>query len=83
MCLLEYNSGCPRKNVGLASVQAEAGKMYYFDAAIKDEETGVTGVPANMGSPALVLVLNLSKLSEDEGKYHVKISALAVSKPQR
>ncbi len=62
------------KNVGVASVQVEAGKVDYIQATIKDEE---------MDTSAPVWVLNLSRLSEDEGKYHVKISALAVSKPKK
>ncbi len=71
------------KNVGVASFTAEAGKVYYFQVGIREVETGVMGTSG--GSPLSIYdwVLDLTPLSDDEGRYRVKISALATSKEKK
>lgn len=61
--------GRMRQKVGLASLNAEAGKAYYFGikVSIKQYESGV------------VQELSMAALDEDEGKYRVKISAIAAA----
>lgn len=71
------------KNIDVASVNTEAGKVYYFQSTIVERAGAVTGTSNGTVSSQLVWVLKLSQLSEDEGKYHVKTSALAVSRPKK
>jgi hypothetical protein len=61
--------GRVRKNVHLASLTAEPGKVYYFAAQIT-----VTG-----GSKDGTVIFDLSQLNDDEGKYLVKTSTLSTS----
>jgi hypothetical protein len=67
------------KNVGVMSLNADAGKVYYFQVTITDREGAVSGAPHGAVSSVTTWVLDLSQLSEDEGKYRVKVSALATA----
>ncbi len=63
------------KLVSMASFTAEAGKVYYYE---------VKPVMRNMSEHRdEKYKLELMSLSEDEGKYGVKISALSTSTPKR
>jgi len=66
------------KNVAVTSFSAEAGQVYYFQVMIKDVEGAVMGE-----SSVSNWVLDLTPLSEDEGKYRVKISPLAAATPKK
>jgi hypothetical protein len=62
-----------RQKVGVASLNAEAGKVYYFAIKVREIQ-----VPAGMEQH-----LSLVALDDDEGKYRVKISALAAAKTKK
>jgi hypothetical protein len=62
------------KNIVATSFNAAAGTTYYYQVTIKDIEA-----PGSGASTAPVWVLHFAPLNEDEGKYQVKISALATS----
>lgn len=66
------------KNVGVAEVNAEPGKVYYFEAKVVMKR-----FDAGNGMTDQTNRLYLKQLSEDEGKYAVKISALSRSKPKK
>ena len=66
------------KNVGVAEVNAEPGKVYYFEAKVVMKR-----FDAGNGMTDQTYRLYLKQLSEDEGKYAVKISALSRSKPKK
>lgn len=66
------------KNVGVAEVNAEPGKVYYFEAKVV-----MKSFDAGNGMTDQTYRLYLKQLSEDEGKYAVKISALSRSKPKK
>jgi hypothetical protein len=68
------------KNVGVTSFNAEAGKVYYFQVRIREVEGGVMGPSGGPVSSTYDWVLDLTQLSEDEGRYQMKISALATSR---
>lgn len=68
-----------RKNVGVASFVAEPGQVYFFQVKISDAFEGVSGAPNGSVTSKSEWVLNLTQLSEDEGRYQMKISALATS----
>lgn len=57
----------------MASLTAEAGKVYYLEAAIN-----VTG-----GGNASIAAFDFSQLSEKDGKYRVKAWKFATSKPKK
>jgi len=58
-----------RQKVGLASLNAEAGKVYYFGIKVRIRQyESVTEQD-----------LNVAALDEDEGKYRVKSSAVAAA----
>lgn len=66
------------KHVDVAALDAEPGKVYYFETKIVMKERG-----AGNGMTAMINRLSLKPLKEDEGKYQVKISALSTSKAKR
>jgi hypothetical protein len=68
-----------RKNVGVTSFTAEAGKVYYFQVRIREVEGGVMGTSGGPVSSTYDWVLDLAPLSEDEGRYLVKTSAVAAA----
>ncbi len=67
------------KNVGVDSFKAEAGKVYYYQVRIRSVEGGVIGTSGGPVSSTFEWVLDLAPLSDDEGKYLVKTSALATA----
>jgi hypothetical protein len=71
------------KKVGMSSFKAEAGKTYYFQARIRMilHNTGSTQTGAN--APEMEDRLDRVSLSEDEGKYFVKISPLSIGRPKK
>ena len=62
-----------KQKVGLTSLNAEPGKIYYFaiDVKIRQYQSGMEQH------------LNLAALNEDEGKYLVKTFALASTAPKK
>lgn len=62
-----------KQRVGLASLNAEPGKVYYFQIAVKIRQYE-SGTEQH---------LDLAALDEDEGKYLVKISPVATATPRR
>ena len=56
-----------RKNVGLTSLNAEPGKVYYFSAQVNVESRNS-------------IAFGLAQLNEDEGAYRVKVSKASTSK---
>jgi hypothetical protein len=69
-------------NVAMTHFRAEAGQVYYFEAAIKGVSGEVTGTGNNVMTDT-IWTLALSELNQDDGKYRVKISSLASFKPSR
>jgi hypothetical protein len=69
------------KKVGVASVTAEAGKVYYYEAntTYKGTQLGNPQHPNYKVDKSFAF----AALSEDEGKYRVKASALSVSTPTK
>ena len=67
------------KNIAVAPFNAEAGKVYYFQVTIRDIEGGVSGPSHRPVTSAPHWVLDLKPVNEDEGRYGVKIAALAIS----
>jgi hypothetical protein len=70
-----------KQKVGLTSFTAEAGKVYYYEAK-------VTMIAHQYGfgpnsSREVDKDLVFGQLSDDEGKYRVKASAVAASKPSK
>jgi len=72
----QSNIGQLAKNVDVAALTAEAGKVYYFEAKVVMQQRD-----AGHGQTFEVNQLTLKQLSEDEGKYRVKIYALSTAKP--
>jgi hypothetical protein len=71
--------GRTRQKAGLTSLTAEAGKVYYFEAK---ETITVHRYGTGPGSSSeRDIDLAFGQLSEDDGKYRLKISALATAKP--
>jgi hypothetical protein len=71
------------KNIGVASFTAEPGQAYFFEVKIADQFEGVSGMPNGPVTSQTEWVLNLTQLSEDEGRYQMKVSALATSTPKK
>lgn len=68
-----YSTSATRgKNVGVTSFTAEAGKIYYFQVTIKNVQEAISDKYSTSD-----WILDLTQLSKDEGRYRVKISALA------
>lgn len=65
--------------VALSSFSAEAGKVYYFEASFKSTPGAVYGMPNGPVTSTPILSLDLKQLSDDEGRYRVKVSALATA----
>lgn len=65
--------GLLKRKVGLTSLNAEPGKVYYFAINVK-----IRQYDSNIEQQ-----LNLVALNEDEGKYLVKASALAAATPKK
>lgn len=59
-----------KKKVGLASLNAEAGKVYYYQIKVRMLANDETGMEKD---------LELAPLDEDQGKYLVKTTALATA----
>ena len=57
----------------MASITAEAGKVYYFEAAVK-----MTGA-----MDASTATFSFAQLPEADGKYRIKAWKLATSKPKK
>jgi hypothetical protein len=72
-----------RKNVGVASLTAEPGQVYFFQVKISEVLEGVAGMPNGPVTSKSEWVLSLTQLSEDEGRYQMKVSALATSTPKK
>jgi len=79
-----------KKAVGMAAFTAEAGKVYYYEARIIEGTAPPTAVGGGApgqppptiiggGTPAQFI---FGALSEDEGKYRIKISEVSTSKPK-
>jgi len=66
------------KNVDVAALTAEPGKVYYFEAKVVIEQRD-----AGHGQTYEINQLKLKQLSDDEGQYLVKISALSTAKPNK
>lgn len=75
--------GKRRAQVGMGSLTAEAGKVYYYQIHIKATPGEVSGMPNGPVTSTDVWTLDLAPLSDDEGKYRMKISALANAKPKK
>ncbi|MGA2217269.1 MAG: hypothetical protein ABSG51_04235 [Terracidiphilus sp.] len=65
-----------KQKAGMASFTAEAGRVYYYEVKVKEEEFG--GGKDSSFEYSLVL----TPLSDDEGKYRVKAWELATSTPK-
>ena len=76
-------SGRVRGNVGVASFSAEAGKVYYYQVTIRSTPGPVFGPPNGAVVSAANWSLPLARLGDDEGRYRVKISALATAKQKK
>ncbi|MFZ1084866.1 MAG: hypothetical protein WAN35_07875 [Terracidiphilus sp.] len=66
------------KKVGVASLSAEVGKVYYFEAKAK-----VKIHRYGNGSMEKDTDLTFTQVDEDEGKYRIKASELATSTPNK
>ena len=64
------------KKVGVAAFTAEPGKVYYFQVKILMRMV-------NIDTAQMEQRLDLVQLSDDEGKYLIKISELSTSKPKK
>jgi hypothetical protein len=63
-----------RQKIGMAEFTAEAGKTYYFEAKVKIKEIG-----GGNGGGDVDRDLNFVQVSDDEGKFRLKASALATA----
>jgi hypothetical protein len=69
-----------KQKVGLISFTAEAGKVYYFEAKVTiDPHQNETGPGSNSETDRN---LAFAQLSDDDGKYRVKVWKLSKSKSQ-
>lgn len=75
----QSSGGELRSKVGVAALNAEAGKVYYYQVTFKETQGDITRLPNALVSSVPDWSLDLARLSEDEGKYGVKISALATA----
>jgi len=74
-----FGMGNQEHYVGVETINAEAGKVYYYGAVVGSEVTGVSGNSTSVNSTN-TLTVQYSLLSEDEGKYRVKAGKLAQAK---
>jgi hypothetical protein len=70
-----------REKVGVAEFTAEAGKTYYFEVLVKLKEHNY-GAGAD-GSSEVDRDLKFAQVSDDEGRYRLKASALATATPSK
>jgi hypothetical protein len=63
-----------RQKIGMAEFTAEAGKTYYFEAKVKIKEYS-----GGNGGGDVDRDLNFIQVSDDEGKFRLKSSALATA----
>jgi hypothetical protein len=77
VCANWQTIGQDGKKVGVASFTAEPGKAYYFRVAIT-----IQPYTTDRGAQKEDR-LDLTQLSEDEGKYRVKVSALSTATPKK
>jgi hypothetical protein len=68
-----------RQKIGMAEFTAEAGKTYYFEAKVKLKE--YSGGENSAGD--IDRDLNFVQVSDDEGKFRLKASALAAAKERK
>ena len=68
-------SAAPGKNVGVATLTAEPGKVYFFEVKIMSAPEEVSGPPTVRTEWAL----DLKQLSDDKGWDRMKSSALATA----
>jgi hypothetical protein len=68
-------SAVPGKNFGVASLTAEPGQTYFFEAKIQAATEGPSGPPTIRTQ----WVLDLEQLSDDKGQDRMKNSALATA----
>jgi hypothetical protein len=71
-----------KKNVGMATFTAEAGKVYFYEAKIVMKYQRVA-YGSGIGGGLREESFDLAQLSNDEGKYRVKLSALSTWKPNK
>jgi hypothetical protein len=88
LCANWQTIGPDKKNVGVASFTADPGKTYYYQVKITQKgyveapATGL-GVTSGGGGVSTEESFDLTALSEDEGRYRVKSSALSTSTPKK
>lgn len=73
--------GSPEHFVGFETLNAEAGKVYYYGALVGVQMTGVYGNGNSVGSSNKVTV-QYRFLKDEEGQYRVKAGKLASAKPE-
>lgn len=71
------------KNVGVEAITTEAGKTYYFEAKFVGKPVTRPGGANGEGTYGVDVSVFFTLLSEDEGKYKVKISELSTSTPKK
>jgi hypothetical protein len=71
-------SAAPGKNVGVATLTAEPGQVYFFEAKIASAPEAPAGPPTVRTEWAL----ELKQISDDKGSSRMKTSALAMSTPR-
>jgi len=66
------------EKVGMTDFVAEAGKTYYFEAKVRIKEHNYGTGPDS--SSEVDRDLNFTRVSDDEGRYGVKLGTLAIAK---
>lgn len=75
--------GSPEHFVGFETLNAEAGKVYYYGAVVGLELTGVRGGYGGFGVQGTRKVtVQYSFMKEEEGEYRVKAGKLAKATPE-
>jgi hypothetical protein len=74
--------GSPEHYVGMETLNAEAGKVYYYGAVVGMKVAGVYGGSGGTVNSSKKVTVQYSLMTEDEGKYRVKAGKLAISNPQ-
>jgi hypothetical protein len=74
----QHSFGMPKSMqkdmIGMAAFTAEPGKIYYFDFKVEAVYAGIPGAPGSFSS-------SFAKVEDEDGKFLVKSSDLATSKP--
>jgi hypothetical protein len=73
--------GALKQKTGVTSFTAEAGKVYYFEAKVEFEVHQYGVGPGS--NTEIDRHFKFSQLSDDEGQYRVKASALSTFKPNK